>query len=418
MKHVPNLIKIDQSRASAQDEKPTRKYATRDQLLERALRGCNWITDVAQVLDRDLPYYGVIKGEYDTKSREWKFYGPFWHTGQAVRLLLKAYEITRDEKYLQHALLGGQYMIHDQTMDKTDDKFYGFIHGKNARQANTASQLEGFCALYDLYKVTRDNKWKESLHLAIDWVANHLYIKGEGLFYNTYSPINDELAPIEKSRPTNDDAMFLFAYQEFKNPLYLEIFREVADRLLKDEDPPGNWIKYRPCNPRSFDDRGSIHTRHAWWWGYPMLQAYDVFQDKKYLEAAIRAGDWYIQNSNIDGGYYYHTTPEGHAHLSFDFSTSAVGCAVIMWCDLWKRLGDRKYVKAIERALGFLLRAQFNKAVKDPNVRGAFFEGLLPPDGTLEPGFYLRDITTVFSARAMLTILDVFEDKEIAYLEY
>lgn len=411
-------LQVDHRRASAQSEKPIRRLITRDKLLQRALYGCDWITDIAQVLDTSLPYHGVIKGEYDTRTKEWKFYGPFWHTGQAVRFLLKAYKMTGNEKYLQHAVLGGEYMIRDQTMDKKDKKFYGFIHGREAERANTASQLEGFCALYDLYNITKDSKWLERFHLAIDWVAKNVYIKGEGLFYNGYSPIKEKLEPIGTSRPTNDDAMFYFAYKEFKDPLYLEIFREVSDRLLRDEDPPGNWIKYPPCNPHSFDGRGSIHTRHAWWWGYPMLQAYDIFKDRKYLESAIRAGDWYINNSNIDGGYYYHTTPEGHHHLSFDFSTSAVGCAVIMWCDLWKRLRHEKYIAAIERALGFLLKAQFNQDVKDANVRGAFFESYLPPDGTLEPGFYLRDISTVFSARAMIEMLETFEDQDFDYLEY
>jgi rhamnogalacturonyl hydrolase YesR len=411
-------LPVDHSRASAQNEKPIRKCIERKELLNRAIRACDWISDVAQVTDTKLGYHGVIKGEYDTKSKEWKFYGPFWHTGQAVRLLLKAHAMTGKEKYLKHALMGGEYMIREQNKDKKDKRYYGFIHHKEAPMANTASQLEGFCALYDLYQTTHDNKWNESFHMAIDWVANNVYLKGEGLFHNGYSPIRDELTPVSTARPTNDDAMFLYAYKKFNNPLYLEIFKEVADRLLKDENPPGNWIIYPPCNPLAFDGKGSIHTRHAWWWGYPMLEAYDTFKDKKYLNAAIRAGDWYINNSNIDGGYYYHTTPEGHNHLSFDFSTSAVGCAVIMWCNLWKRLKHTKYVNAIERALGFLLRAQFNPDVKDPNVKGAFFEGYLPPDGTLEPGFYLRDIATVFPACAILTILETFDDQDIAYLEY
>ncbi|UCH10225.1 MAG: hypothetical protein JSU61_13675 [Fidelibacterota bacterium] len=414
----PNRLSIDHTRASAQSEHPERKTIGRDDLLQRALEGCNWLTDVAQVLDDRTGDYGVIKGEYDTKSRQWKLYGPFWHTGQAVRLLLQAYRMEGDEKNLRSALLGGEYMIRDQCMDERDAKFYGFIHGAQAQQSNTASQLEGFAALYDLHAVTQDAMWLERFHLAVDWVAKNLYLEGEGLFYNGYSAVKDELAPVEKSRPTNDDAIFWLAYQHFEDPVYLDIFREVSVRLLRDEDPPGNWMLYRPCFPESFEGRGSIHARHAWWWGYPMLQAYNAFQDDKYLEAGIRAGDWYIRNSNLDGGYYYHTTREGHNHLSFDFSTSAVGCAVIMWCDLWQRLGDDKYRDAIQRALGFLLRAQFRQDVPDPNLRGAFFEGYLPPDGTMEPGFYLRDIATIFPARAMLTILETFEGDEIPYLDY
>lgn len=409
---------IDHSRASAQSEKPVRNKIARDDLLQRALNGCDWLTDTAQVMDPSHTDYGVIKGEYDTKSRNWKLYGPFWHTGQAVRLLLRAYGITGKEKYLKHSILGGEYMIRDQVMDDRDKKFHGFIHGRGSKAANTASQLEGLVALNDLYKTTNDARWLDSFRLAVDWIGKNVYIKNEGLFYNGYVAVKDELAPMEKSRPTNDEAVFWIAYQTFKNPTHLQIFREVSDRLLRDEDPPGNWIKYKPCDPDVFDGQGSIHARHAWWWGYPMLQAYDAFQEQRYLDAAIRAGDWYINNSNLDGGYYYHTTREGHNHLSYDFSTSAVGCAVIMWCDLWQRLGDEKYRIAIERALGFLLRAQFHQDVEDRNIRGAFFEGYLPPDGTMKPGFYIRDIATIFPSRALFMILDTIPSDTIHYLDY
>ncbi len=410
-------ISLDQSRANTQSVNPNRIKIEREDLLNRALRGCDWLTDISQVLDKADSSYGAMKGEYDTKNRKWNFYGPFWHTGQAVRTLILAYNMTGKQKYLNHAILGGEYMIRYQTMDKEDKKFYGFIHRKESKEANTASQVEGFMALYDLYKVTKDVKWLERFHLAVDWVAKNLYLKGEGLFYNGYSAIKDELDPIEKSRPTNDDAIFGVAYKEFSDPLYLEIFREVSDRLLKDEDPPGNWMKYPPCRPEVFGGRGRIHPRHAWWWGYPMLTAYDLFGEQKYLDAGIRAAQWYIDNNNLDGGYYYNVTKNGGKHLSFDFCTSAVGCAIIMWTDLYNRTKEEKYVKEIETSLGFLLRAQFNEDVEDPNIKGAFFEGYLPPDGTLSPGFYIRDIATIFPVSAMLKILEIFEG-DVYYVEH
>ncbi len=410
-------VKVDQSRANSQSAHPSRIKIERQDLLNRALRGCDWMTDISQMMNENDSSYGAMRGEYDTKNRNWTFYGPFWHTGQAVRALLLAYQMTGNKKYLDHAILGGEYMIRYQTMDQTDKKYYGFIHGKEAKTMNTASQVEGFMALYDLYKVTKDPKWLERFHLAVDWVGRNLYLKGEGLFYNGYSAVKDEYQTTSVSRPTNDDAIFGVAYQEFKDPLYLEIFRETSDRLLKDEDPPGNWMKYPPCRPEVFDGRGRIHPRHAWWWGYPMLTAYDIFKDKKYLDAAIRSAQWYIDNDNLDGGYYYNITKSGGKHLSFDFSTSAVGCAVIMWTDLLNRTHDEKYVKEIETSLGFLLRAQFNQDVEDPNIRGAFFEGFLPPDGTLCPGFYFRDISTIFAVDAMLKILDTFKE-DIYYIQY
>jgi hypothetical protein len=412
-------IEINQSRASSQSEKPRQIKVDREALLARALRGCDWLTDVSQVMDKTDRFYGAMKGEYDTKNRKWSFYGPFWHTGQAVRTLVLAYKMSGKEKYLRHAVLGGEYLIRDQTMDKNDKKFYGFVHGKKAKAkgSSTASQMEGLTALYDLYKVTGNKMWLERFHLAIDWIARNLYIKGEGSFYLGYSAAEDKLSPIEQAHPVSGDGVFGTAYLEFKDPLYSEIFREVCDHLLKDEDPPGNWMKYSPCLPGAFEGRGRIHPRQAWWLGYPMLTAYDIFGEQKYLDAGIRAAQWYIENNNLDGGYYYNVTRNGGKHLSFDFCTSAVGCATIMWIDLFKRTGDQIYRREIETSLGFLLRAQFNQNVADPNVRGAFFEGYLPPDGTLCPGFYFRDIATIFAARAMLEVLETFRE-DIYYIEY
>ena len=199
-------LKVDQSRASSQDGKPDRIKIKREYLLDRITAGCDWLTDVSQIMDKADPSYGAMRGEYDTKIRKWSFYGAFWHTGQAVRTLLLAYKVTGNEKYLKHAVLGGEYLIRFQVMDKNDKKFYGFVHGKAAESASSASQLEGFMALYDLYKVTKDPKWLERFHLAVDWVANNVYLKGEGLFYDTYSATRDLKAPIEKSRPHTDDA--------------------------------------------------------------------------------------------------------------------------------------------------------------------------------------------------------------------
>jgi len=397
-------------------ETPARSVIPREDLLEAALQGCNWLTDVGQVIEKDNPNFGAIRGEYDTKIREWSFYGPFWHTGNAVRALLTAFKMSGNRKYLKHAIWGGEYMIRNQVLDKKHMHFYGCIidHG------NIASQLEGLRVLHDLYLVTGEKQWRERFRLAVDWVIKATYLKGEGLFINSFKanyPERYELDKKERARPLNDDATLYAAYQEFKEPIYLETFLEVADRLLRDEDPPGNWIEYYPCNPNSFGGLGHIHPRHTWWWGYPMLSAYDATGDRKYLECGIRSGDWYILNSTLDGAVYYHTTRNGK-HLSFDFCTSAVGCAVIIWIDLWERLGEEKYLDAIERGLGFLLGAQFSRDAEDRNLRGAFFERLNPMDNTGNPGFHIRDIATIYGVQAMLRLLGALDNREFSYFGY
>ncbi|MFN8517329.1 MAG: hypothetical protein U0841_33120 [Chloroflexia bacterium] len=63
----------------------------------------------------------------------------------------------------------------------------------------------------------------------------------------------------------------------------------------------------------------------------------------------------------------------------------------------------------IRRAVGYLLRAQFADEVEDAGgCAGRFFESNTP-DGSLAPGYQVRDIATVFGIRALDAVLDLPE---------
>jgi len=402
--------------ASAQGSAARRLAIPRQDLLARALEGCDWLADRCQANVRGDPYDGAMRSEYIAARGQWRFYEPdyqepFWHTGQAVRTLVAGYDLGRKQKHLDAAVRGGEYMIRAQQPD-------GFLFARTAKAASTASQLEGLCALLDLARVTGQARWRERFKLALDWIVKNLYRDGEGRFTNNFLPAAGTFAPPGRSRPLIDDATLCEGWREFKDAAWLRIFREIADRLLRDEDPPGNWMRYQPCQPQAFDGLGQIHPRHAWWWGgYPMLAAYDAFKDEKYLQCAVRTAGWYIENSSLDGAVYYHNTRNGR-HLSFDFCVSAAGCAGTLYADLWKRTRQAKYGAALERTLGFLMRTQFGQGVADPNLRGGFFEGLQPPDGSGRQQYYVRDISTAFAARAMLEALRAVPEGPLYYQEF
>ena len=105
---------------------------------------------------------------------------------------------------------------------------------------------------------------------------------------------------------------------------------------MKEENPPGNWIKYFPCNQR----KGYIHPRHAFWWGVPFIRAYEETKDSNYLDIAIRCGEWYKKAVRVDGGLFRNTYLDYNTD-SFGHATSGTACAAILDVNSYQAiLGD------------------------------------------------------------------------------
>jgi hypothetical protein len=149
-----------------------------------------------------------------------------------------------------------------------------------------------------------------------------------------------------------------------------------------------------------------MHIRTSWWWGYPLIQAYDLTQDKRFWDASLRVGQWYLEQQNLDGGFYYSPVVKGK-HTSFGLATSGSAVSTIIWTDLYARTGDQRYKDAINRSVRYLMAAQFSQTADDPNIRGALWESINLPDGSNAPGFYIRDIASIFAIRAIDKALSI-----------
>lgn len=116
-------------------------------LEQAAEMACSWLTDIAQVQTEQLTveedkvghgyasWKGAIRGEYSAAERHWWFFCPVWHTGQAVKALVLAYQRFHNDKYLQAARLGAAFIYDKQIWDETDPDF-GLIWN-NRRTAGT-----------------------------------------------------------------------------------------------------------------------------------------------------------------------------------------------------------------------------------------------------------------------------------------
>lgn len=392
-----------------------------DKLLQGLRLGCSWLTDIAQMSSdtltsennshhlRHTSWRGAIRGEYHPATRQWDFFCPIWHTGQAIKALVMAHSVLKEGELLTAARHGAGFINNNRISDPSQDD-YGLILSFEdvGDSVNTSAILECLDGLFYLSEATGDDAYTGWAVHALDWVARKTYLPDERLFYDLFSTStwSIERAPWAHrqpypGRPLLDDGVFLKGYHYTGNREWKNIFYQVADRLLEEEEPVGNWIRFVPCNKAT----GCIHPRQAYWWGRPMLMAYADSGDTRYLECARRVGHWYVQAQRRDGGLFRGTYVDFTTD-SFGHATSGVACAAIVWLELYQTTGESMWLEPAARALNHCLRMQFTRP-NDPNLRGAILEKVLPPDGTDRLPYHLRDVGTIFFCQAAALALQL-----------
>jgi hypothetical protein len=347
---------------------------------------------------------GALRGEYRASTRQWDFFSPVWHTGQAVKSLVWAGQALKRPDLLDAARLAAGFIGTARVEDRSDPH-YGLIFGFEdfGDKSSTSAVLESLDGLWLLADATGETRYTEWSNAAAVWEARNSYL-GDGLFRDQFDVKSRTYLPPKAGankpgRPLNDDAIFLKAAARGANPNLSAIFYEVAERLLRDEDPPGNWIGYGPCNAAT----GMIHPRQAYWWGRPMVDAYRDSHDARYLACARRAGQWYQNAMRLDGGLFRGTRRDFKTD-SFSHATSGVACAVLLWEELWKETREEGWLESIRTGLDFCRSMQFHD-VHDPNLQGALIEGAEAPNGSDASPYYVRDLATIFFVQAIARLL-------------
>ena len=370
--------------------------------------------DVAQVKEEVPPNHvmthhkhtywkGAIKGEYSVKGSQWSFFCPVWHTGQAVKALVMAHEVLREDWLLEGAKAGADFILHNQIRDQSDPDHGLILAYEDAPdKINTSAILESLDGFVLLSEATKEKSYWDAVVDAARWAVDKMYL-GDGLFYDGYDPgarkITERPYNVE-GRPLLDDGVFWKVYKKTGERKFLEVFLEICERLLRDEDPPGNWVNYPPCYPVT----GSIHPRHAYWWGRPMIYAFRETGDERYLACALRGGQWYEKAQRRDGGLIRNTYQDFSTD-SFGHATSGICCAMILWQELEETLGEKLFQRPLELALEYCISMQFRQ-VSDPNLKGCILEKVLPPDGTDGSPYYIRDLGTIFFVQAVSRYLE------------
>lgn len=397
-----------------------RAEATSDSAFLARLRqsihhACDWLVEVAQlrenIPDANTPHpgyvyqnwHGAIRSEYFAATRKWGFFCPYWHSAQAAKALLSANALFGKSNWLAGAEAIGGFLLRNRITERGD---FGLplAFEDLAHVVNTSAVLESLDGLFALSSATGDSAYEEAAIDALHWVARKAYLDGKGVFYDFYDPSLEKFialgkyrplyAKLEKNRPLLDDAVFLKGYHRAGNARFLEIFLQTAEHLLTMERPAGNWITYGPCN----ESENYIHPRHAYWWGGPMIDAWQETGDERFRAAGLRSVAWYSKAMRRDGGFIRNTSLDFNTD-SFDHATSGSACAAILFLRAATECGESRYLPLAKKALEFCMQVQFINP-EDKNLKGAILEKVLPPSGHDASPYHIRDLGAIFFIQA------------------
>lgn len=382
---------------------------------------CHWLTEKAQMKTEYLTdekntkehiyrnWKGAIKGEYTASVRQWDFYCPVWHTGQAVKALVLAYRLTGREEYLDGAREGSRFIYRYQIWDE-NDPLHGLILAYENRNdlVYTSAVLECMDGLMELAELDQDEEaWKRIIRAA-EFIIRYTY-QDNGLFWDAFSAEGREtIVPNHcrvkegcDGRPLLDDGVFCRLYEKTGDMRYKKIAQATADRLIKEQNPPGNWIDFSPCKP----DKGILHPRQTYWWGMPLLDVYEMTGDPVYLDNALISGEFTRRMLRIDGGMMRGTNIEFNTE-SFGHAASGSACAAIFMLRLYCIQREDKWLEAAKRALSFCMEMQIYTS-EDTNLAGAIVEKVLPPRGSDRLPYQIRDIGTIFYIQAAVQYIEM-----------
>jgi hypothetical protein len=390
------------------------------------LRACDWLINIAQVKTPSLPpdtadstnhkhpdWRGAIRGEYSVSKKQWDFFCPVWHTGQAVKALVLAGDYFKKESYLSAARLGATFIFNNQIWDENHPD-HGLIlaYEDYGDKVTTSAILEAMHGVI-LYaqQTTSCDLWARMIRSG-EFLIDKLYIPEKGLFHDLYDPQTHSVVPNPYrtrnnigGRPLIDDGIFLILYQKTGEKKFLDVHVRIAETLVAEQDPPGNWIDYGPCN----SERGNFHPRHTYWWGLPMIETYRITGRREFLDVARASGEFLTHSLRKDGGYFRGYYRDGNTD-SFGHATSGSACAAILFLELFVISHEPSWKSWAEKALEFCLNVQFQNPV-DPNLTGAILEKVLPPDGTDRSPYHIRDLGTIFFVIAGIKYLQLQKEQ-------
>ncbi|KUO60202.1 hypothetical protein APF79_00900 [bacterium BRH_c32] len=332
------------------------------------------------LLDAD----GKSRCDYNLIEGKWYFYEPPWHTGQLIYGLVEAYKITKNEYYLEQAKRAGDWWCSLEIKD--NPKLNGMlnaIHGDGIENIVFATISDGTNGIFELARVSKDNKYAEVATRAGEWMLNNMYVPEHKIFYDNVDPVTGEVmkqnSPFWKdkkeqtlfdvARPNNEGYLFLDMYKFTSNEKYKKVFIDLCESLVEKQGPEGLWMDFMP-NDKSV---GSYHPRFNLWYAESLIKGYEFTKDKRYLDAAKKTLEIYAKAQKKDGTIYYVNYIDGRYNEN-SITGSATAFAGLLWIQLIKYGVGDEFIPNVEQSASWIVKNQFSVNHPDPNLRGAVID--------------------------------------------
>lgn len=358
---------------------------------------------------------GKSRGDYSVLDAQWREYEPAWHTGQAVYALVRAYEVTRDSRFLASARRAGDWWL---TLEITDPPALAgmvrAVHGAGIDAIVFATVSDGTPGLFRLAAATGDPRYARVPTRAGEWMIAHMWDPASRMFYDAVDPRTGDVmrtaspfwpdkarqALTDVARPNNEGALLKDMFAFTGDPKYRDLFLAVCDSVVEKQGPEGLWMDFTPNDNRT----GAYHPRFNLWYAESLVDGYELTRDARYLEAAVRTARFYARIQDDDGAFHYGGTLDGKADM-----TSVSGSTTALAGMLWMRLADHgagaEFQSHVNRSLRWLLANRYPRSHPDPNLAGGVHE----VRSTRRSGVLRveqRDIADAFAVRFLADYLD------------
>ncbi len=341
----------------------------------------NWLDQSAVRHPSGRAAGGVSQG-YNWQEHSYPFvYNEI--TGYAISIFVCAYRWTGQEHYLQHAQQAAHYLLQEQVTDKASRLYGSLPQGLRLPEMALIREYFSFdvamCiqGMLDLHFTQTTPAMLESAMLMGDWLIEQMQ-QPNGSFRalydaeaDTWEHLGDQFFDDFGCLHSKHAIGLVKLFESSGEQRFATAARKVCDWVLTLQDEDGGFraSERQPqiiSHPHNYTLEGLLYTHY-------------VLQDARYLQAAVKGGDWLLAAQNKDGSiniaYKQNWLKMGRRiteRVRPKKVTDATSQSVRNWLLLHYLTGDQRYLQAAQRAGDWLRTMQCTDA-SDPNALGGFY---------------------------------------------